>query len=164
MPTRKQKEAAKKIVENRGNVSKGMVEAGYSPNTAKNPKNLTNSKGWKELMDELLPESLVAETHKQLLGATGVGHMVFPVDVTDEQIIKLMAEAGCYVKRFMHSDTQTHCWYFAPDNNARKSAIDMAYKLRGNYAPEKHEIKNTTLSDLLDKAEALEKQNGKKKR
>ena len=48
MPTEKQKKAVDKIVENHGNVSKSMREVGYSPNSAKNPKILTDSKGYKE--------------------------------------------------------------------------------------------------------------------
>lgn len=51
MATLKQQQAAKNIVENHGNVYKGMVDAGYDPTTAKNPKNLLDSKGFMELMD-----------------------------------------------------------------------------------------------------------------
>jgi len=133
MATNKQKKAIEKIVENHGNVSKGMIEAGYSPQTAKNPKNLTKSKAWNDLMNTYLSDEEVAKKHNELLNATGVGHMVFPLDVTDEQIIKLLAEANCIVKRFMHSETQTHVWFFAADNNARKAALDMAYKLKNKY-------------------------------
>lgn len=56
-----------KIVENRGNISKSMREAGYDDTTAKNPKNLTESKGYKEiceeygLTDELIITSLVED-------------------------------------------------------------------------------------------------------
>lgn len=53
MPTIKQKLAVQKIVENHGNISKSMREVGYSENSAKNPKNLTESKGFHELCDEL---------------------------------------------------------------------------------------------------------------
>lgn len=56
MPTTKQKIALKIIVENRGNVSKGMRKAGYSPATAKNPKNLTESNGWKKLLDTYIQD------------------------------------------------------------------------------------------------------------
>ncbi len=122
--------------------SRAMRKVGYSKGTSKNPKNLTNSKAWAELMEEFLPDSLVAETHQRLLKASGVDHMVFPLDATDEEIIDLLNEANCVVKRFMHSETQTHVWYFVADNNARKSAIDMAYKLKGKYAAEK--IDHTT--------------------
>jgi hypothetical protein len=62
MATEKQKLAIDKIVENRGNVSKAMREAGYSPATAKNPSNLLDSKGFMELMDERgLTDSLIID-------------------------------------------------------------------------------------------------------
>lgn len=68
MATIKQKEAVKKIVENRGMaISKIMAspDVGYKAVTAKNPKNLTESKGYKEelarygLTEELITTSLV---------------------------------------------------------------------------------------------------------
>lgn len=65
MPTEKQKKAVERIIENHGNVSKSMREAGYTDATAKNPKNLTESDGFEELCkncgltDELILESLV---------------------------------------------------------------------------------------------------------
>lgn len=67
MATQKQKKAADIIVENHGNVSKAMLEAGYTPATAKNPSNLLDSKGFVELMEEkgltdsLIVDSLVAD-------------------------------------------------------------------------------------------------------
>lgn len=48
MPTIKQKKAASLIVENNGNVSKSMREAGYSKNFAKNPQTLLASPGFQE--------------------------------------------------------------------------------------------------------------------
>lgn len=66
-PTTRQRKAFDKIVENRGNVSKAMREAGYPEITAKNPKNLTESKGFKilceehGLTDDLLVDSLVED-------------------------------------------------------------------------------------------------------
>jgi hypothetical protein len=68
--TLKQKLVASKIVENRGNVSRSMREAGYSPNTAKNPKNLTKSKTWGDLMKDYFPDDGLATIHKQILNAT----------------------------------------------------------------------------------------------
>lgn len=67
MATAKQKKAIQKIVENHGNVSKAMREAGYADASAKNPKNLTESKGFKELCedcgltDDLIIKSLVED-------------------------------------------------------------------------------------------------------
>lgn len=60
MATEKQKRAADNLVENGGNVSKAMRDAGYSPATAENPSKLTESKGFMELMDELgLTDNLI---------------------------------------------------------------------------------------------------------
>ena len=67
MATIKQRLAINKIVENRGNLGKSMIQAGYDPTTAKNPKNLTDSKGYKELLaeygltEELITKSLVSD-------------------------------------------------------------------------------------------------------
>lgn len=52
MATIRQKKAVDNLVENRGNVSLAMKDAGYDLTTAKNPKNLTESKGFQELMAE----------------------------------------------------------------------------------------------------------------
>ena len=51
-PTPRQRKALEKLVENGGNVSKAMVDAGYSANTAVVPQKLTESKGFLALMDE----------------------------------------------------------------------------------------------------------------
>ena len=67
MATLKQQRTLEKIVENRGNISKSMREAGYSRATAKNPKNLTQSKSWQELVEEYLPDRKIAEIHSRFL-------------------------------------------------------------------------------------------------
>lgn len=59
MATERQKNAVDKIVENGGNVSKAMREAGYSPETAKTPSKLTRSDGFKELMEAYLPDDML---------------------------------------------------------------------------------------------------------
>lgn len=71
MATEKQKIALDKIVENRGNIGKAMIEAGYDPTTAKNPKNLTTSKGFiqlceeRGLTDDFLLDALVEDIEKK---------------------------------------------------------------------------------------------------
>jgi len=59
MATIKQKMAVQKIVENGGNVSRSMIEVGYSPATAKTPDKLTDSKGYQELLNEYLPDDFI---------------------------------------------------------------------------------------------------------
>ena len=59
MATERQKKAVELIVEKGGNVSGAMREAGYSPATAKTPQKLTESDGYRELMDAYLPDDML---------------------------------------------------------------------------------------------------------
>jgi hypothetical protein len=52
MVTTKQKLALEKMVENGGNISRAMLDAGYSPNTAKTPQKLTSSAGFVSLCED----------------------------------------------------------------------------------------------------------------
>ncbi len=169
--TARQRAAIDILVENRGkSVSGAMREAGYPEKTAKNPKNLTESKAWEEIIGDALSFEELAEEHKQLLNSTKIEHMVFPLGprgedddnlsgarpdkkpedpneekrlkaerttLTDKEIIGMLAEVNCKVRRIVHGETARHVYYWAADNKARKDALDMAYKIRGTYAPEK---------------------------
>lgn len=111
-PKERVKKVFKKVVENGGNVSKSMREEGYSKNTAKNPKKITESKGWKQLMEEYLPDDLLAEVHLEGLQATklqGVGGMVLDLEK----------------KEMGHTDLQV------PDYQTRHKYLDTAYKIKG---------------------------------
>ena len=68
MPTYKQKQAFENIIKNKGNVSKSMREAGYKENTAHNPRNLTNSKGFKEIWNSfaLSKQQRITELNKNI--------------------------------------------------------------------------------------------------
>lgn len=52
MATERQRKLVDKVIENGGNVSKSMVEAGYSEASARNPQKYINSDGVKELFEE----------------------------------------------------------------------------------------------------------------
>lgn len=56
MATERQKNAVDNLVENGGNVSKAMRDAGYTDATAKTPSKLTSSDGYRELMEAYLPD------------------------------------------------------------------------------------------------------------
>lgn len=59
MATQKQKKAIDNLIENHGNVSKAMRDAGYTEASAKNPSNLTKSKAFAELMEAYLPDDML---------------------------------------------------------------------------------------------------------
>lgn len=123
MPTIKQKRAVKEVLENHGNLGKAMLKAGYDKTTAKNPKNLTDSKGWQELMEEYLPDTLLAKKHKELL-TVPIKHRT-------------------YIKGDLTEETEEL------DSNAVKAGLDMGYKLKGKYSAEKHEVTVFSLEDLF---------------
>lgn len=71
--TLKQKAVAKNILENPGkSMGEAMLEAGYSPAMAKNPQDLTGSKGWEKLMETLLPDEKLLLRHAEGLDATKI--------------------------------------------------------------------------------------------
>lgn len=166
-PTLRQKKALDNLVGNGGNISQAMRDAGYSEATINTPQKLTDSQAWAELMKEYLPDDSIAEKHRELLHATTLDHQVFALGpkneedklkyierdraeadkagkeyreidyVTDEDIIEMLAEINCKVRRIVHRETARDVYFWTADNRPRKDAIDMAYKLKGSYAPEK---------------------------
>lgn len=107
MATVKQKLAVKKMVENGGNASKAMRDAGYSPMTAKSPSKLTESKGWNELMEQYLPDIKVLEAHNQGLVATKI--------------------------HTSHTEPDKE----VPDTPTRLRAVELAYKVKGRLSDSK---------------------------
>ena len=60
----------KNIVENGGNVSRAMLDAGYSPATAKTPQKLTESKSWEQLLEEYLPDDVLTQKIQEGIDAS----------------------------------------------------------------------------------------------
>ena len=100
MTTIKQETALAIMVENGGNIGQAMIEAGYSPNTAKTPQKLTQSLGFIELCeergltDDLLIDALIEDIKEKKgnrkaeleLGFKIKGRLVHKADVITNQI------------------------------------------------------------------------------
>lgn len=110
-PNLRQKKALDELVGNGGNITKAMIAAGYSPATANTPQKLTESKGWKELMEENMPDELLTTRHAELLNKR------------EKTVLKVGDE--------------TVTIDLGVDVQAVSKGLDMAYKLKGSYAPEK---------------------------
>lgn len=147
------------MVENGGNKYKALIDAGYSEAYARNSHKFTSQTSTQDLLDELLPRSLVVDSHKQLLRASKLEYLIFPVDCPESEIDEIVLASGCRVQKKRKTKFAIHVWYYAPDNKARKDAIDMAYKLRGEFAPEKFEvtdpIKQLSDAELIDEVKQL---------
>jgi len=162
----KHKRVLTNLVENGGNLGKAIRDTGlYSESVAETPTKILNSKTWNELVEEVMPDSLLSEVHTGLLRSTRLDHMVFPLgpkgeddenfsgaqpnkessepeqtkertSLTDKEIVAMLAETGCTVRRIVHGETARHVYFWAPDNMARDKALDKGYKLKGRYGSE----------------------------
>lgn len=94
------------MLENGGNASKAMREAGYSEAMVKNPQKVTRSDTFISLMDKFLPERHLLAKHRGFLDS--------------KRITKT------YIRGDLKETTEE------TDPNAVK-ALDMAYKLKGKY-------------------------------
>lgn len=56
--------------------------------------------------------------------------------LTDEEIVEMLAEVNCTVRKIVHGEGARHVYFWSADNRARKDALDMAYKLKGQYKVE----------------------------
>jgi hypothetical protein len=114
-PTANQKKVALNVMEmvKKGEpiaISKAMRGV-YSPATAKHPEKITKSKGWQELMKKFLPDTLLAKRHTELLNK--------------RETYILKTEDG--IERID----------LGPETQAVSKGLDMAYLLKGYYAPTK---------------------------
>lgn len=140
MTTLKQERAIKIILKDENKtLGKAMTEAGYKKSTSENPKNLTESDAWKELMEKYLPDKLLAKKHKELL-------------TTPKKV-------RTYIKGDLESE------YEELDSQAISKGLDMGYKLKGKYQPDKIEHSgelNITSEDekLAEDFIKFRKQNG----
>ena len=139
-------------------VYRAMKELGYSDSYAKSSTQLKDTRSWQKLVEEELPDSLLAETHKKLLNFHKGDHMTFPPyfpdskkdtkrkkkrgeELTDDQIIEFLESVNCKVKRIVHGDMARHVYFWAPDGMIIDKALDKGYKLKGKYAPETMNVK-----------------------
>lgn len=130
-PKTRIKKVFDKVVESGGSVSKAMTEVGYKPGHAKNPQKITKSKSWEKLLQTHLPDSLLAKSHKELLNQRRIEYFVFPKKMEDEEIMDHVTAAGLRTIVIRESDKGKLAFYSIADAQAKKFALEMAYKLKG---------------------------------
>lgn len=164
MPTIKQKLAFKETLENGGIVGRAMKKANYKPSLQKNPKKLTESKGWNQLMDKYLSEATLAKKHEELLNATVLLQMHFPEYTSDKEIKMTIEKAGSKLVKTIISEVtypgkkgkeditviKKIAYYAAPNTMTQDKALDKAYKLRGSYAAERKDLNLTGQVSLYE--------------
>lgn len=101
-------------------------------------------------IEEALPDSLLQEKHKLLFEQVQLSYFVFPKTMENEEIEMHMAKNGLKTINIKLSDKGKFAYYSIPDQNAIKGALDMAYKLKGSYAPIKQDAKVEIVDSLTD--------------
>lgn len=159
---------AAKMVENPSlSVGEAIRAVGLPESMATHPAQVVNTPEWNELLDQMLPRGELLATHKGLLRASRIDHMIFadgpktaedgrawiaarneklkPSDepytiddaLTDDDIRAMLEEKNCTVRRISRTENSRHVYFWSPDNKARQAALDSAYKLRGDFAADK---------------------------
>lgn len=133
--TAKQRALAGHLVANTGiSIYKAMVAVGYSPKTALTPSKVTKSKGFMELLEEVMPDDELTRVHKRLLKSRKIDHMVFPLAIDDEDIKTLVESVNGVLRKIMHGETAKHAYWWVDDQKAREGALKLAYQLKGRLA------------------------------
>ncbi len=82
----------------------------------------------------------LARHHKELLNHKQVAYFVFPKYMDDEEITEKVNAAGFEVIVIRFGEKGKYAFYSNTDANAKSKGLDMAYKIKGSYAPEKKQI------------------------
>jgi len=128
------KEVFEKTLKNGGNVSKAMRAKKYRPATINNPSNVTGTKSWEMLLDEYIPETLIAETHKEAFGANKpIGALVLIKNDKNGNAEQILKDNEGVIE--------------VPDWQIRMKATELGYKVRG---------KLTDKTDITSKGEKIE--------
>ena len=130
----KHRKVLDKLVENGGNMSKAIRDTGlYSPSQELHPEKIIDSKTWKEVVEDAMPDSFLLGKHKELFEQKEVNYFVFPKTMSDEEIVAHVKASGIDVITVRGSDKGKLAFYSLPNANAMKSALEMAYRAKGVY-------------------------------
>lgn len=152
MATLKQKKLAKKITENpRMSVSAAMKspDVGYSPSSAEKPQEVTNSKGFRAIFAETFTPEYLRKHHKQLMNLKTIHSISVSPELEEENLKQLFSSQGLTLltlSKWTEFDKKGNerekamAMFVAPDGQSKKAALDMAYKLAGEYAPERLKV------------------------
>ena len=109
-PNLRIKKVFEQVMENHGSgIGKAMLDHGYKKSSAKNPKNVTDSKSWEMLLDKYIPEDLVLETHREAFKANKV----------------------ISARTMENANEKTDDFIDVPDWPTRTKAVELGYKVRG---------------------------------
>lgn len=158
-------------------MKQAIIEAGYAPSMSEKPKAITESKSWALLLQEHIPEELVAQRHSELLNKRD---MEVVREVDQEATQKLAADLadrindsdydedgesleaqphGGALKRRINQDIVVYkdvIYDSGPNVPAVTKALEMAYKLRGAFVADKPVVPPNVTYNLFYKPHVRE--------
>lgn len=124
----REKLAKKLLSDKKGkSIGKAMREVGYSKSYANNPHLVTKTKSWQDIMEEYLPDKLLAKRHKQLLNKKTYTKVSKIVDGQMVDSVKV-----------------------EPETQAVSKGLDLAYKIKGRII-DKVDVGSEKLDEALDR-------------
>jgi len=126
-----------------------IVKAGYSEKTAHAPIKITKRKTFQEMLDEAMPREFVLDQHKRLYSEHRNLKQIRLETLDDREIEKAVAgyENVSVIKKTDKGYTLLIINEVDPE--ARKEAIKLSYRLRGDFSPTKIEVKRE-FEDMSD--------------
>ena len=134
-------------------MGEAMRRSGYKENYARNPNQLRDKESFQAMLKKYFPPELVAQKHQELLNSAKVETFTFPESVKKEDIeeIMLLVSKKYVIKLETVSKTDSRGvpvdvarrWVVKaviPNGQDLKAALDMVYKLSGDYSPEKIDL------------------------
>lgn len=163
------KKAIKNFQKNpKGGMRQAMLKAGFSQNYADNPKQLTSTKTYQKFLENAgITDQILAEKQAALINAAHITSQRFPAvmksvvvthneagkklrkptettewsHVSDARIKELIESVPAHVLLYIQKSVDEKIAYFrVPDTVVQTKHIEMGLKIKGHFAPEKHEI------------------------
>lgn len=116
-----------------------------------------NKPNVKSAIEDALSDEKLRQAHEELLNQARFEYFVFPKVMSDEEITEKVEAVGVTLVVIQAGEKGKYAFYKTVDAHARKSALDMAYKLKGSYAPDKSINLNVEV-EASDKVKEVAKQ------
>lgn len=152
---------------NKLNKSELLRESGYAPGSV----DVFKKKSFLATLNEILPDELIVKAHRALIKNKFVVEKIFPKEMDDLDITEICSYMGRVI-RIIEADVAFKgkvkiCYIAVTNTKAATDGIDMAYKLKGAYAPEKHSLNiNQDFAEMSDEEleEAVRQQEEREKK
>lgn len=159
MATNKQKRFAEIVKKNlckpgKKPVLKDMAKAaGYSDSVASQPgANITNTRGLKEMVAEILPNQEVVNIHAGLMKEKILSNYTFDISLKDSVIKRIAKELNYQLLQISSVPAlkKKIVYWIAPNARIRQQGLELYHKVMGNYSHPKVKQAYNDIDDMTE--------------